>query len=91
MVRLRLYGEIAYRLKVREVELKGAGKKVIDVLREFAERYGVKDLLFRDDKVRPEYLILIEGRDYRSLGLLGKVIECEDVEIKIVPTFHGGS
>jgi len=84
-----VYGEIAQRIGKREIEITTKGKTVIGILREFAEKYNVKDLIFRDNKVRPIYLILINGRDYFSLGLLNERLE-DEVEIKLVPTFHGG-
>ena len=90
MGKLILYGELARRIGRREIKISTRGKRVIDILKEFAEKYNVVDLLFKDNKIRPLYLILIDGRDYYSLGLLNTTLD-EEKEIRIIPTFHGGN
>ncbi|MHA1615774.1 MAG: hypothetical protein ACTSX9_00445 [Candidatus Njordarchaeales archaeon] len=90
MGKLILYGDLAQRVGKKEVEISTRGKKVIDILREFARKYNVQDLLFKNDKLRPLYLILIDGRDYYSLGLLNTILD-DEKEIRIIPTFHGGT
>ena len=89
MGRVILYGELARRAGVREVEIGTSNRTVLEIIKEIAEKYNIADLLFMDSKIRPFYLILIDGRDYLSLGLLNKKLEKEK-EIRIIPTFHGG-
>ena len=84
-----LYGILAERAGVKEVEVKTDGRTPIDVIREVAEKYNIKDVLLKEGKVRPLFLVMIDGRDHLSLGLMGKPIEGEK-EIRIIPIYHGG-
>ncbi len=84
-----LYGILAERAGVKEVEVKTDGKAPIDVIREVAEKYNIREVLLKEGKVRPLFLVMIDGRDHLSLGLMGKPIDGEK-EIRIIPIYHGG-
>lgn len=89
MGKVVLYGELARRAGTREINVDTTGRTVLEILFSIAEQYNIKDLLFEKGKVRPFYLILIDGKDFLTLGLLNKQIE-EEKEIKVIPVFHGG-
>ncbi len=84
-----LYGILAERAGVKEIEVKTDGRTPIDIIREVAEKYNIKDVLLKEGKVRPLFLVMIDGRDHLSLGLMGKPIDGEK-EIRIIPIYHGG-
>jgi len=89
MGKVILYGELARKAGVREIIITTTGKTVLEIISEIAEKFDLRDMLFKNDKIRPLYLILIDGRDYLSLGLLNEKLDAEK-EIRLVPTFHGG-
>lgn len=84
-----LYGELARRAGVKEVEVKTAGRTLLEILKVIARKYGLEELLFAKKKVRPIYLIIVDNKDYLSLGLINTRFENEKV-IKIIPVVHGG-
>lgn len=87
MSTIKVYGFLAEKIEGREVEIEIEGKKVKELLREIEGKIDVN--LFENGKVLPTLLVLINGREYKSLGLLDKELEGNE-EIKLVPTFHGG-
>ena len=90
MGKVILYGILAERAGSKEIEISTNGKTPLSILEEVANRYNLKDLIFKDKKVRPIYLVMIDGKDYLSLGLLNKPIEGEK-EIRLIPVYHGGA
>ena len=90
MGKIILYGELARRAGVKEIKVSTQGKKLIDILREIAEKYDLKDIMFKNERLRPLFLIMIEGADYFSLRRLNEQLN-EEKEIKIIPIFHGGA
>ncbi|MHA1676329.1 MAG: MoaD/ThiS family protein [Candidatus Njordarchaeales archaeon] len=90
MGKVILKGELAIRADAKEIEVETKGRRVVDILKDIADRYNLWDFIFKNKtKVRPYLLIMIDGRDYLSLGKLNEVLE-DEKEIKIIPTFHGG-
>ncbi|MGQ4891745.1 MAG: MoaD/ThiS family protein [Candidatus Njordarchaeia archaeon] len=89
MGKIILYGILAERAGNKEIEINTDGRTPLEILEEVASRYNLKDLIFKDKKVRPIYLVMIDGRDYLSLGLLNKPMEGEK-EIRLIPVYHGG-
>jgi len=89
MGKIILYGILLERAGVKEIEIETKGKKLIDIIKKIADQYNLKELLFKQGKVRPIYLIMVDGQDYLSLGLLNKEFE-EEKEIRIIPVYHGG-
>lgn len=85
---IKVYGFLAEKIEGREIEIETEGKKVEELLREIEGKIDVK--LFENGEVLPTLLVLINGREYKSLGLLDEELEGNE-EIKLVPTFHGGN
>jgi len=90
MGKIILYGELARRAGTREINIQTSGRTLLELLHEISKKYGLEDILFRKNKVRPIFLIVIDNKDYLSLGLLNTKIKGEKT-IKIIPTVHGGS
>ncbi len=88
MTTIKLFGFLAaeYGSKTMSVEIEG--KTVRELLEEIEQKANVD--LFENGKVIPTLLILVNGREYRSLGLLEEQLEGGE-EVKVVPTFHGGA
>ncbi len=89
MGKIILYGELARRAGVKEIDIETSGKTLLELLHEISRKYGLRDIIFRKNRVRPIFLIIIDNKDYLSLGLLNVKIEGDKV-IKIIPTVHGG-
>ena len=89
MGKVVLYGILHERAGVKEIEVKTSGRKVIDIIKDISNRYNLDEILFKEGKIRPVFLIMIDGQDYLSLGLIEKVLDGEK-EIKIIPVYHGG-
>ncbi len=89
MGKVILYGILAERAGVKEIEIKTNGRTPNDILKEISEKYNLSDLIFKEGKVRPIYLVMIDGQDHLSLGLMGKKIDGEK-EVRIIPIYHGG-
>lgn len=89
MGKIILYGELARRAGEKEINIQTSGRTLLELLREISKKYGLEDIIFRKNKVRPIFLIIVGNKDYLSLGLLNKKIEGEKT-IKIIPTVHGG-
>jgi len=89
MGKVILYGILAERAGVKEIEIETNDRTPNDILKEISERYNLNELLFKEGKIRPIYLVMIDGQDHLSLGLMGKKISGEK-EIRIIPIYHGG-
>lgn len=87
--KLILYGILSERAGKKEIEISTDGRTPREILLEAAEKYNLKDLIFKDKKIRPIYLIMIDGKDYLSLGMVDKPLDGEK-EIRLIPVYHGG-
>lgn len=87
MSKVRLYGFLAQEFGKEEVNLKTKGKTPKKILRAIEKKIDTN--LFEKGGVIPTLLVLINGREYRSLGLLDTKLDGEE-EVKLIPTFHGG-
>ncbi len=91
MGKIILYGELARRAGVKEIGVETSGKTLLELLRYISKKYGIENLIFSSkNKVRPIYLVIVDNKDYLTLGFLNKRLEGEKI-IKIIPTVHGGS
>ncbi|MCR8433657.1 MAG: MoaD/ThiS family protein [Crenarchaeota archaeon] len=88
MVTVIFYGDIKQRAGTEKVEIRG-NRPLIEILTEISERFNAKDLIFREGRVRGELLIIVNGSDWNSLGLLDKPVG-DDATVKLVPIWHGG-
>lgn len=84
---IKVYGFLAEKTEDNKIRMKISGKRVREILYEIEERLGVE--LFEKGEIIPTLLVLIDGREYKSLGLLDKRLEGNE-KMKLVPTFHGG-
>lgn len=89
MVTIIVYGDIKRRIGTRKIEINVQGKTLRELLISIAKRYNIEDLIFRENKIRSELLILVDGADWNSLGYLDKEVK-EGSTIKLVPVWHGG-
>lgn len=89
MGKVILYGILAERAGIKEIEVKTSERTLEEVLKEVSDKYNLKELLFREGKIRPIYLIMVDGKDYLSLGLLKSKLE-DEKEIRVIPIYHGG-
>jgi len=89
MGKVILYGILAERAGTKEIEVDTDGRTPDEILREISERYNLNELLYKEGKIRPIYLVMIDGRDHLSLGLMNRKIEGEK-EIRVIPIYHGG-
>ncbi len=89
MVTVILYGDLKRRAGVEKFEIDGRGRTLMEILKEVSERFNIGNLIFREGKVRGELLILVNGADWNSLGLLGRPVK-ENATIKLIPVWHGG-
>lgn len=87
MATIKLYGFLAAEHGSRTMSVEIEGKTVRELLKEIEQKVDV--VLFENGKVIPTLLILVNGKEYRSLGLLEEELDGAE-EVKIVPTFHGG-
>ena len=89
MVTVILYGDLKRRSGTDKLEIGIDEKPLIEILKQISERLGISNLIFREGKVRGELLILVDGADWNSLGLLDKPVK-NDSTIKLIPIWHGG-
>ena len=89
MVTIIVYGDIKRRIGTRKIEINVQGKTLRELPISIAKRYNIEDLIFRENKIRSELLILVDGADWNSLGYLDKEVK-EGSTIKLVPVWHGG-
>ncbi|MCG2871449.1 MAG: MoaD/ThiS family protein, partial [Sulfolobales archaeon] len=71
-----------------DISLGKSSIKLIDVMSFLQEKYRGANLI-SNGKLRPDVIILINGKDYRLLG--GTDTQLSDLdEISIIPINHGG-
>ncbi|MCQ4335147.1 MAG: MoaD/ThiS family protein [Sulfolobaceae archaeon] len=88
-MRVRFFGSLSSGgSKEIDISLGKSSIKLIDVMSFLQEKYrGVN--LISNGKLRPDVIILINGKDYRLLG--GTDTQLSDLdEISIIPINHGG-
>jgi molybdopterin converting factor small subunit len=86
-MKVRLFGSLSNRREI-VVNLE-SDTTLLDLLEFLIQKYGIKNLLLDEVRVRPDILILINGKDYRLNGGLRSKITNKD-EITIIPINHGG-
>lgn len=86
MARVVLYGRLRVAAGVREVEVDVRGRRLIDVLRDVAKRLGIERELFEDGELKPYIIVIVDGREATSLGLLDEPLD-DAREIRVVPLF----
>ncbi|MGC9104837.1 MAG: MoaD/ThiS family protein [Thermoprotei archaeon] len=86
-MKIRLFGSLA---SVREITIDLDGDTtLLDLLQFLRQKYEIKSLLLDDNRIRPDILILINGKDYRlEAGSRSKVTNKD--EVTIIPINHGG-
>ena len=89
MIQIKLYGDLRKRAGKQTIEIEYREQKLIEIIENICEIYGLKQLIFRNNKVRGELLILVNGADWNSLGYLDRKVEDNSL-IKLVPVWHGG-
>ncbi len=89
MLRIILYGDLKRRAGVRDIVVEYTGQKLCELIEDISDKYNLRDLIYRKNKVRGELLILVNGADWNSLGYLERKIE-DNSTIKLVPVWHGG-
>ena len=86
-MKVRLFGSLS---NTREITINlNSDTTLLDLLKYLMQKYGIKNLLLNDVRIRPDLLILINGKDYRLNGGPEFKITNKD-EITIIPINHGG-
>ncbi len=86
-MKVRLFGSLS---NTREITINlNSDTTLLDLLKYLMQKYGIKNLLLNDVRIRPDLLILINGKDYRLNGGPESKITNKD-EITIIPINHGG-
>lgn len=84
-IRVKLFAGFREFTKTKELEMKG--NTVKDVLVTLCHKYpGLKDMLFKDEKLRPHVNVFLNGDNIPSLDTPLK----PDDEIAIFPPVSGG-
>jgi len=72
---------------VLEFEIKGH-MTVIEVLKRLPKE--LKDILLEGEKLRPGFLVLLNGSDVRSLSKGVETLVLDGDTLTIIPIIHGG-
>lgn len=88
-MRVELIGHLRSVVDKDALEVRVEGRvALIEVLRMLPE--GLRDVLLKDGKLRPGFLLLLNGSDVRALGKGMETPVSDEDTLTVIPIIHGG-
>ncbi|PUA31272.1 MAG: hypothetical protein B9J98_07055 [Candidatus Terraquivivens tikiterensis] len=88
-MRVELIGHLKSVVDKDALEVRVEGRvALIEVLRMLPE--GLRDVLLKDGKLRPGFLLLLNGSDVRALSKGMETPVSDEDTLTVIPIIHGG-